>query len=115
MWSFQKCAEQEYITAIFNKADNDNSGTLTVKELQEAVSDICERYPQVDLYLKTKKLRNIADLLKVAKGDDAKGSIELSIEELKRALKEVDFEFNFLPAIAQVHCLACSLNSKIDV
>ncbi|CAN1284432.1 External alternative NAD(P)H-ubiquinone oxidoreductase B2, mitochondrial [Linum perenne] len=92
----------EDIAAIFKKADKDNSGTLTVKELQEVVNDICERYPQVDLYLKTKKLRNIADLLKAAKGDDAKGSIELSIEELKTALKEVDSQVKFLPATAQV-------------
>ncbi|CAN0852700.1 External alternative NAD(P)H-ubiquinone oxidoreductase B2, mitochondrial [Linum grandiflorum] len=92
----------EDIAAIFKKADKDSSGTLTVKELQEAVDDICERYPQVDLYLKTKKLRNIADLLKAAKGDDAKGSVALSIEELKTLLKEVDSQVKFLPATAQV-------------
>ncbi|CAI0468343.1 unnamed protein product [Linum tenue] len=75
-----------------------DSGKLTVKELQEVVDDICERYPQVDLYLKTKKLRNIADLLK----DDSKSSVEISIEELKAALKEVDAQVKNLPATAQV-------------
>ncbi|CAN1222001.1 External alternative NAD(P)H-ubiquinone oxidoreductase B2, mitochondrial [Linum grandiflorum] len=79
-----------------------DSGTLTVKELQEVIDDICERYPQVGLYLKTKKLWNIADLLSEAQGDDSKGSIELSIEELKTALKEVDSQVKNLPATAQV-------------
>ncbi|CAI0468340.1 unnamed protein product, partial [Linum tenue] len=88
----------EDIDSIFKKADKDNSGKLTVKELQEVVDDICERYPQVDLYLKTKKLRNIADLLK----DDSKSSVEISIEELKAALKEVDAQVKNLPATAQV-------------
>uniref|UniRef100_I1KLD0 NADH:ubiquinone reductase (non-electrogenic) n=1 Tax=Glycine max TaxID=3847 RepID=I1KLD0_SOYBN len=37
----------EDIAAIFKKADKDNSGTLTVKEFQEVLDDICERYPQV--------------------------------------------------------------------
>ncbi|CAN1222000.1 External alternative NAD(P)H-ubiquinone oxidoreductase B2, mitochondrial [Linum grandiflorum] len=92
----------EDIDAIFKKADKDNSGTLTVKELQEVIDDICERYPQVGLYLKTKKLWNIADLLSEAQGDDSKGSIELSIEELKTALKEVDSQVKNLPATAQV-------------
>ncbi|CAN1810849.1 External alternative NAD(P)H-ubiquinone oxidoreductase B2, mitochondrial [Linum perenne] len=76
--------------------------TINQRELQEAVDDICERYPQVGLYLKTKNLRNIADLLKEAQGDDSKGSIKLSIEELKTTLKEVDSQVKNLPATAQV-------------
>ncbi|CAI0407229.1 unnamed protein product [Linum tenue] len=88
----------EDISSIFKKADKENSGTLTVKQLQAVVDDICERYPQVDLYLKTKKLRNIADLLK----DDSKSSVAISIEELKTALKEVDAQVKNLPATAQV-------------
>ncbi|XP_050213177.1 external alternative NAD(P)H-ubiquinone oxidoreductase B3, mitochondrial-like [Mercurialis annua] len=92
----------EDISAIFKKADKDNSGTLTVKEFKEVINDICERYPQVELYLKNKKLHNIADLLKEAKGDAAKETIELNIEELKKALSEVDSQMKFLPATAQV-------------
>ncbi|CAN1221998.1 External alternative NAD(P)H-ubiquinone oxidoreductase B2, mitochondrial [Linum grandiflorum] len=76
--------------------------TINQQELQEVIDDICERYPQVGLYLKTKKLWNIADLLSEAQGDDSKGSIELSIEELKTALKEVDSQVKNLPATAQV-------------
>jgi len=99
-WPFQ-----EDIAEIFKKADKDNSGTLTVKQFQEVMKDISERYPQVELYLKNKQMRNIADLLKEAKGDDKKESIELNIEELKTALSEVDSQMKFLPATAQVHVL----------
>ncbi|XP_039016620.1 external alternative NAD(P)H-ubiquinone oxidoreductase B2, mitochondrial-like [Hibiscus syriacus] len=53
----------EDIVEIFKKADKDNSGTLTVKEFQETLTDICERYPQVELYLKNKQKRNIVDLV----------------------------------------------------
>ncbi|XP_061368812.1 external alternative NAD(P)H-ubiquinone oxidoreductase B2, mitochondrial-like [Gastrolobium bilobum] len=92
----------EDIVAIFKKADKDSSGTLTVKEFQEVMNDILERYPQVELFLKNKQMRNIADLLKEAKGDVKKESIELNIEELKTALSNVDSQMKFLPATAQV-------------
>ncbi|KDP20881.1 hypothetical protein JCGZ_21352 [Jatropha curcas] len=92
----------EDISAIFKKADKDNSGTLTVKEFQEVIKDISQRYPQVELYLKNKKMSNIVDLLKAAKGDVAKESIELNIEEFKTALSEVDSQMKNLPATAQV-------------
>jgi hypothetical protein len=98
-------AFQEDIGAIFKKADKGNSGTLTVKEFQAVMNDICERYPQVELYLKNKQMRNIADLLKEAKGDVQKESIELNIEELKTALSKVDSQMKFLPATAQVHVM----------
>ncbi|KAH7568997.1 hypothetical protein JRO89_XS06G0086500 [Xanthoceras sorbifolium] len=92
----------EDIAAIFSKADKDNSGTLTVKEFEEVIGDICERYPQVELYLKNKKMRDIVDLLKEAKGDVAKEALELNIEEFKSALSEVDSQMKNLPATAQV-------------
>ncbi|KAJ4833878.1 External alternative NAD(P)H-ubiquinone oxidoreductase B2, mitochondrial [Turnera subulata] len=92
----------EDISAIFKKADKDNSGTLTIKEFQEVIDDILERYPQVEIYLKNKKMSNIVDLLKEAKGDVAKESIELNIEEFKKALSEVDTQMKNLPATAQV-------------
>ncbi|MED6131454.1 External alternative NAD(P)H-ubiquinone oxidoreductase B3, mitochondrial [Stylosanthes scabra] len=92
----------EDIAAIFKKADKDNSGTLTVKEFQEVMNDIVERYPQVELYLKTNQMRDISDLLKSAKGDVKKESIELNIEELKAVLSKVDSQMKFLPATAQV-------------
>ncbi|KAJ8761611.1 hypothetical protein K2173_004387 [Erythroxylum novogranatense] len=92
----------EDIAAIFRKADKDNSGTLTVKEFQEVIDDICERYPQVELHLKNKKMSNIVDLLKEAQGDTQKESSELNIEEFKKALSEVDSMMKNLPATAQV-------------
>uniref|UniRef100_A0A7N0SWC4 NADH:ubiquinone reductase (non-electrogenic) n=2 Tax=Kalanchoe fedtschenkoi TaxID=63787 RepID=A0A7N0SWC4_KALFE len=92
----------EDISAIFNKADKDKSGTLTVKEFQEVIHDVIERYPQVELYLKSMQMKNIADLLKAAKTDDAKESVELNIEEFKKALSQVDSQMKNLPATAQV-------------
>ncbi|KAA8515379.1 hypothetical protein F0562_019010 [Nyssa sinensis] len=90
------------ISSIFNKADKDNSGTLSVKEFQEVIDDILERYPQVELYLKNKQMRDIVDLLTDSKGDVAKESIELNIEEFKSALSQVDSQMKNLPATAQV-------------
>nr|XP_043609639.1 external alternative NAD(P)H-ubiquinone oxidoreductase B2, mitochondrial-like [Erigeron canadensis] len=92
----------EDISAIFKKADQDNSGTLTVKEFQGALNDICDRYPQVSLYLKNKNMSGIVDLLKESKGDAAKESAALSIEEFKKALSQVDSQMKNLPATAQV-------------
>ena len=48
-------------------------------------------------------MRNVADLLREAKGDVKKESIELNIEELKTALSKVDSQMKNLPATAQVH------------
>ncbi|OIV96131.1 hypothetical protein TanjilG_13063 [Lupinus angustifolius] len=89
----------EDIAAIFKKADKNNSGTLTVKEFQEVMGDIYERYPQVELYLKNKQMSNIADLLKEDNVDVKK---QLNIEELKKVLSKVDSQMKFLPATAQV-------------
>lgn len=94
---------QEDVSSIFSKADKDNSGTLTLSEFQEAMDDICVRYPQVELYLKSKRMRGIADLLKEAETDDgSKKNMELKIEEFKSALSQVDSQVKFLPATAQV-------------
>ncbi|KAL6544782.1 External alternative NAD(P)H-ubiquinone oxidoreductase B2, mitochondrial [Orobanche minor] len=92
----------EDILAIFRKADKDNSGTLTVKEFKEVLDDICERYPQVGLYLKTRQISSLVDLLKKSKGDAVNESIEVNFEEFKAALSEVDSQLKNLPATAQV-------------
>ncbi|CAA6656639.1 unnamed protein product [Spirodela intermedia] len=78
----------EDISAIFRVADADNSGTLTVKEIQDVLGDICERYPQVELYLKSKQMKSL--------------DMELNIEQFKKALEHVDFQVKNLPATAQV-------------
>lgn len=92
----------EDIWAIFGKADKDNSGTLTIKEFQEVLTDICERYPQVGLYLKNKQMRSLVDLLKDSNGNAVKDSVEVNLEEFKSALSEVDSQMKNLPATAQV-------------
>ncbi|KAJ0988674.1 hypothetical protein J5N97_007030 [Dioscorea zingiberensis] len=92
----------EDISAIFRVADKDNSGTLTVKEIQDVLEDIYVRYPQVELYLKTKQMSDVLDLLIDGKADAAKASIEINIEEFKKALANVDSQVKTLPATAQV-------------
>ncbi|KAL8152315.1 hypothetical protein V2J09_010075 [Rumex salicifolius] len=92
----------EDISAIFEKADKDKSGTLTVKEMKDAIKDIVERYPQVELFLKNKKMKSIVDLLADANGDNSKKTVELNIEDFKKALSEVDTKMKNLPATAQV-------------
>ncbi|KAL0321199.1 UNVERIFIED_CONTAM: External alternative NAD(P)H-ubiquinone oxidoreductase B2, mitochondrial [Sesamum radiatum] len=99
---FLKQIGQEDILAIFRKADKDKSGTLTVKKFQGVLGDIRERYPQVALYLKNKRMRTLVDLLKDSKGDAVKGSVEVNLEEFKSALSQVDSEMKNLPATAQV-------------
>ncbi|KAL3624944.1 hypothetical protein CASFOL_031612 [Castilleja foliolosa] len=92
----------EDVWAIFGKADKDNSGTLTVKEFQEVLNDICERYPQVGLYLKSRQMKGLVDLLKDSKGDAVKESVEVNLEEFKSAMSQVDSQMKNLPATAQV-------------
>ncbi|XP_021633670.1 external alternative NAD(P)H-ubiquinone oxidoreductase B2, mitochondrial [Manihot esculenta] len=89
----------EDIAAIFSKADKNNSGVLDVHDFKEVVEHICERYPQVNIYLKRKKLKNFNDLLKGAQGNDKK---KIDIEMFKKALSEVDSQMKNLPATAQV-------------
>ncbi|XP_043697280.1 external alternative NAD(P)H-ubiquinone oxidoreductase B3, mitochondrial-like [Telopea speciosissima] len=92
----------EDISVIFDKADKDKSGTLTVQEVQEVIGDIIVRYPQVELYLKNQKMKNLVDLLKDSNGDNEKKSLEVDIEALKSALSQVDSQMKNLPATAQV-------------
>ncbi|KAG6508641.1 hypothetical protein ZIOFF_034021 [Zingiber officinale] len=92
----------EDILEIFRLADKDNSGTLTVKEIKDALEDIYIRYPQVELYLKTKQMKDILDLIKASKGDVKKEDVEITIEEFKNALADVDSQVKNLPATAQV-------------
>ncbi|KAL2518285.1 External alternative NAD(P)H-ubiquinone oxidoreductase B1 [Abeliophyllum distichum] len=89
----------EDISAIFKAADKDNSGTLTIEEFQDVIEDVTIRYPQVELYLKSKHLFDVADLLKDADGNDG---VEVDIEGFKLALSHVDAQMKSLPATAQV-------------
>lgn len=53
-------------STILSKADKDKPGTLTLKEFQEAMDDICVRYSQVELYLKSKAMLVFMHRLEVA-------------------------------------------------
>ncbi|XP_059661994.1 external alternative NAD(P)H-ubiquinone oxidoreductase B3, mitochondrial-like [Cornus florida] len=92
----------EDVAAIFSKADKNQSGTLNVNDFKYVINDVCERYPQVELYLKKKQLKNIVDLLKNSNGNAQNESIKLDIERFKLALSEVDSQMKNLPATAQV-------------
>ncbi|KAF5754467.1 putative NADH:ubiquinone reductase (non-electrogenic) [Helianthus annuus] len=89
----------EDIGAIFNAADKDKSGTLTVEEFQEIIDDILIRYPQVGLHLQSKHLLSVTDLLNDPEGNARK---EIDIEGFKSALSQVDSQMKSLPATAQV-------------
>ncbi|XP_068667535.1 external alternative NAD(P)H-ubiquinone oxidoreductase B1, mitochondrial-like isoform X2 [Aristolochia californica] len=92
----------EDISAIFDVADKDKSGTLTIKELEDVLEDICVRYPQVELYLKSKHFLDVVQLLNESKDDDKKETREVDIEGFKTALSHVDSQMKSLPATAQV-------------
>ncbi|CAN6193413.1 unnamed protein product [Urochloa humidicola] len=90
------------ISMVFKMVDKDNSGTLTLKEIYDVLEDICLRYPQVELYMKSMHMLNIADLIKGAVGDAHKESMVVDIEEFKKALSHVDSQVKSAPATAQV-------------
>ncbi|GAB2274832.1 External alternative NAD(P)H-ubiquinone oxidoreductase B1, mitochondrial [Dionaea muscipula] len=87
------------ILAIFEAADEDHSGTLTIKEIKDVVDDILVTYPQVELYLKSHHLKDVKDLWKDADGKDRE---EVDLEGFKLALSHVDSQMKNLPATAQV-------------
>ncbi|KAK9051985.1 hypothetical protein SSX86_028613 [Deinandra increscens subsp. villosa] len=89
----------EDIAAIFNAADKDKSGTLTVEEFQDIIDDIIIRYPQVELHLQSARLSSVTDLLNDPEGNARK---EVDIEGFKLALSQVDSQMKSLPATAQV-------------
>lgn len=90
---------QEDISEIFKAADRDNSGTLTTEEFRDVIEDIVIRYPQVELYLKSKHLFDVVDIFKDSEGNDRE---EIDIEWFKLALTLVDTQMKSLPATAQV-------------
>ncbi|XP_011085368.1 external alternative NAD(P)H-ubiquinone oxidoreductase B4, mitochondrial [Sesamum indicum] len=87
----------EDISVIFNKADKNNTGRLKVDDFKEVINDICERYPQVEIHLKKRQLKDFVHLMKHSHGDD-----EFNIEKFKSSLSEVDSQMKNLPATAQV-------------
>ncbi|KAL3509503.1 hypothetical protein ACH5RR_028904 [Cinchona calisaya] len=90
---------REDISEIFKAADKDGNGKLTREEFRDVIEDIVIRYPQVELYLKSKHLFDVTDLFKDSEGNDRE---EIDIEEFKLALSHVDTQMKSLPATAQV-------------
>ncbi|CAL5211845.1 unnamed protein product [Lathyrus oleraceus] len=88
----------EDIAVIFSKADKENTGMLDLKEFQNVVGDIIERYPQVDIYLKS-QMKDMASLL--SKSQESPTTV-VDIEYFKQALSKVDSQMKNLPATAQV-------------
>ncbi|KAI3812236.1 hypothetical protein L1987_16943 [Smallanthus sonchifolius] len=99
---FMKEIGQEDISAIFSKAYKNKSGKLNVEDFTEVINDISERYPQVELHLKSKKLKNFVQLLHSNQDGAAKQASRLDIEKFKSALSEVDSKMKSLPPTAQV-------------
>lgn len=87
------------VLAIFETADKDNSGTLTVEEFQDVMDDILLRYPQVEHYLKKQHIYDFTMLWKDSQGNERK---EIDIEGFKLALSQADSQMKTLPATAQV-------------
>lgn len=61
------------------------------------------RYPQLDLYCKSKHLLELTDIFK-----DSKGNVraEVDLKGFRRALAHVDSQTKSLPATAQVVCFS---------
>lgn len=59
-----------------------------------------ERYPQLELHLKSKQMSSIHELLKNSSGKYS--STEVDIETFKSALSQADTQMKNLPATAQV-------------
>ena len=75
---------------------------MTLKEINDVLEDICIRYPQVELYMKSMHMVDIANLIKGGVGDKHKESMVVDIEEFKKALCHVDSQVKTVPATAQV-------------
>jgi len=92
----------EDLSYIFKIADKDNSGTLTVEEFRDVLKDIKERYPQVDIYMKRKKMDSVTKLLEGGVESGKSKKLELNIDLLKARFSDVDSQMKTLPATAQV-------------
>lgn len=98
---------QEDISHIISKADTSKSGTLSLKEFHGVIDDVMERYPQLELHLKSKQMSSIHDLLKNSSGKYS--GTEVDIETFKSVLSQADSQMKNLPATAQVNYLYIQL------
>ncbi|XP_020209534.2 external alternative NAD(P)H-ubiquinone oxidoreductase B1, mitochondrial-like, partial [Cajanus cajan] len=84
--------------AIFEAADKDKSGTLSIQEFRDVIDDIILRYPQLEVYKKSQHLFDWSVLWKDSQGTAKE---EIDIEEFKMAFFHVDSQLKSLPATAQ--------------
>ena len=70
-----------------------------MEDFKGVINDIIERYPQIQLHLQSKKLKNFVQLLKSNQDGASK---QIDIEKFKAALSEVDTKMKSLPPTAQV-------------
>ncbi|GAQ91581.1 NADH-dehydrogenase [Klebsormidium nitens] len=87
----------EDVTYLFKLADKDGDGKLTYDELAKVLSEVKERFPQVEHHLSKSGLRI---LLHDFAEDPSK--ITLDIDAFTKALSKIDSQVKALPATAQV-------------
>jgi len=86
-------------------ADTDGNGVLSIDDINKALKQVAERYPQISIYLKRQTFR---DLLKDAHPEedmrDAQvlNNMEISIADFEACLSKVDSQMKAFPATAQV-------------
>lgn len=108
------------VLPLFKLADKDGDGALEREQFQNVIKTIKGRYPQIDLYLRRRNLRQVlkdvyspesdaedgdqawAKSPAAGGGEKAKSKSAISIEEFGAALKQVDAQLKGLPATAQV-------------
>jgi NADH dehydrogenase len=84
----------EKVEELFVQADKDKSGSIDKKELEALFHDIGKQYPQTAFHLT--KVKALFDKF------DSNHDGQLSVEEFKKLLEEVDRGIKTLPATAQV-------------
>ncbi|KAL2619870.1 hypothetical protein R1flu_000075 [Riccia fluitans] len=108
MYALGDCATVEQrkimedINKLFELADKDKSGTLTVEEFKEMMEWARKRYPQIETFMKKKQLKDVRLLIKSAEASHTTDKTEVDLEAFKEAVAEIDSQMTRFPATAQV-------------
>ncbi|KAL3681946.1 hypothetical protein R1sor_024902 [Riccia sorocarpa] len=108
MYALGDCATVEQrkimedINRLFELADKDKSGTLTVEEFKEMMQWARKRYPQIDTFMKKKQLKDVRALVQSAEATHTTDETEVDLEGFKKAVAEIDSQLTRFPATAQV-------------
>ncbi|XP_065051948.1 uncharacterized protein LOC135681414 [Rhopilema esculentum] len=87
------------VTDLFEKADANKDGSLSMDEFREIMEQAKNLYPQVSLHFSTEYNESLQRAFE--KADENKDQ-RLSLDEFKGILAEIDKELKSLPATAQV-------------